>query len=173
MAPKPRGFAADTLSAWIGAATVACMEQAERMDRRSLPSPSSSRSSSPPSPARAQENLDPDRLPEIRTLILLNARGTLEEVLGPLGFRVESGRIPGAVRSLEALNAGAIDFTATGESPPIFAQAAGTPLVYVGYEPPAPLGESRSSVLHNSPIQTVADLPRQDDLASTAAPTST
>ena len=36
---------------------------------------------------------------------------------------------------LEALNAGAIDFCATGDTPPIFAQAAGAALVYVGGQP--------------------------------------
>jgi aliphatic sulfonates family ABC transporter substrate-binding protein len=36
---------------------------------------------------------------------------------------------------LEALNAGGVDFGATGDTPPIFAQAAGTDLVYVGGQP--------------------------------------
>ena len=36
---------------------------------------------------------------------------------------------------LEALNAGAVDFGATGDTPPIFAQAAGSELVYVGAQP--------------------------------------
>ena len=49
---------------------------------------------------------------------------------------------PGGPRLLQALNVGAIDFGTTGEAPPIFAQAAGAPLLYVGYEPPAPKGEA-------------------------------
>ncbi|MBN9060102.1 MAG: sulfonate ABC transporter substrate-binding protein, partial [Rhizobiales bacterium] len=36
---------------------------------------------------------------------------------------------------LEALNVGAIDFGWTGDAPPIFAQAAGANLVYVGAAP--------------------------------------
>ena len=40
--------------------------------------------------------------------------------------------IPGGPQLLEALNAGTIDFGTAGEAPPIFAQAAGSPLVYVG-----------------------------------------
>ena len=42
-------------------------------------------------------------------------------------------------------------------APPIFAQAAGAPLVYVGYEPAAPQGEA-ILVPKNSPLKTVADL---------------
>jgi sulfonate transport system substrate-binding protein len=58
---------------------------------------------------------------------------------------------------LEALNAGAIDFGNTGESPPIIAQAAGVPFVYVAYEPPAPRGEA-ILVAKDSALKTIADL---------------
>jgi sulfonate transport system substrate-binding protein len=75
-------------------------------------------------------------------LILLKGRGGLESRLAPLGFRVEWREFPSGPPLLEALNAGAIDFGQTGETPPIFAQAAGVPLVYAGYEPPAPQGEA-------------------------------
>src|SRR5439155_3219370 len=57
----------------------------------------------------------------------------------------------------EALNVGAIDFGNTGEAPPIFAQAAGAPLQYVAYEPPAPKGEA-ILVPKDSPLKSVADL---------------
>src|SRR6185437_17177841 len=50
-----------------------------------------------------------------------------------------------------------IDFGSTGEAPPIFAQAAGAPLLYVGHEPPAPKGEALI-VPKDSKIATVADL---------------
>ena len=43
---------------------------------------------------------------------------------------------------LEALNVGAIDFGNTGEAPPIFAQAAGADLIYVGNEPSASAAEA-------------------------------
>jgi len=58
---------------------------------------------------------------------------------------------------LEALNVGAIDFGNTGEAPPIFAQAAGAPIQYVAYEPPAPKGEA-ILVPKDSPLKSVADL---------------
>jgi sulfonate transport system substrate-binding protein len=91
------------------------------------------------------------------TLVLLKTRGLLEEKLEPLGYKVEWTEFPGGPQLLEALNVGAIDYGTTGEAPPIFAQAAGAPLVYVGYEPPAPKGEA-ILVPANSPIQSVADL---------------
>lgn len=58
---------------------------------------------------------------------------------------------------LEALNVGSIDLGSTGDIPPIFAQAAGADLVYVGVEPPKPKAEV-ILVAENSPIKTVADL---------------
>lgn len=91
------------------------------------------------------------------TLILLKARGGLDEKLKPLGYAVTWTEFPAGPQLLEALNAGSIDFGSTGEAPPIFAQAAGAPLAYVANEPPAPLGEA-ILVPKNSPIRTAADL---------------
>ena len=67
------------------------------------------------------------------TLVLLKERGTLEKRLAPAGYEVSWTEFPAGPQLLEALNVGAIDFGTTGEAPPIFAQAAGAPLVYVGY----------------------------------------
>jgi sulfonate transport system substrate-binding protein len=58
---------------------------------------------------------------------------------------------------LEALNVGSIDLGSTGDIPPIFAQAAGADLLYVGVEPPKPKAEV-ILVPENSPIKTVAEL---------------
>ena len=91
------------------------------------------------------------------TLVLLKSKGLLEEKLKPLGYTVEWTEFPAGPQLLEALNVGAIDYGTTGEAPPIFAQAAGAPLVYVGYEPPAPSGEA-ILVPADSPLKTVADL---------------
>ena len=90
-------------------------------------------------------------------LVLLKSKGTLEKKLKPLGYKVEWTEFPSGPPLLEALNVGAIDFGNTGEAPPIFAQAAGAPLVYVAHEPPAPKGEA-ILVPKDSPIKTVADL---------------
>ena len=90
-------------------------------------------------------------------LILLKGHGGLDGKLAPLGFRVAWKEFPSGPPLLEALNAGAIDFGHAGETPPIFAQAAGVPFVYVAYEPPAPKGEA-ILVPRNSPINALADL---------------
>ncbi len=91
------------------------------------------------------------------TLILLKGKGILEKKLTPLGVKVIWTEFPSGPPLLEAINVGAIDFGSTGEAPPIFAQAAGAPLVYVAHEPPAPQGEA-ILVPRDSPIKSVADL---------------
>ena len=58
---------------------------------------------------------------------------------------------------LEALNAGAVDFGATGDTPPIFAQAAGAELLYVGGQPASGVNQA-ALVRTDSPIRTPADL---------------
>lgn len=45
----------------------------------------------------------------------------------------------------------------TGETPPVFAQAAGADLLYVAYEPPAPTSEA-ILLPKDSPIRSVAEL---------------
>jgi len=91
------------------------------------------------------------------TLNILKAQGSLEKRLKPQGISVKWVQFPAGPQLLEALNAGSIDYGHTGEAPPIFAQAAGAPLVYVAYEPPNPKGEG-ILVAKDSPIQNVADL---------------
>ena len=89
--------------------------------------------------------------------VLLKGRGTLEDKLKPLGYSVAWTEFPSGPPLLEALNVGAIDMGVTGETPPIFAQAAGAPLVYLAYDPPAPRGEA-VLVPKDSPLKSVADL---------------
>jgi len=90
-------------------------------------------------------------------LVLLKARGTLEERLSGLGITVKWTEFPAGPQLLEGLNVGSIDFGTVGEAPPIFAQAAGADLVYVASEPAAPKGEA-IVVPAGSPLKTVADL---------------
>ena len=91
------------------------------------------------------------------TLILLKASGELEKRLAPLGVKVTWSEFPAGPQLLEGLNVGGVDFGTTGETPPIFAQAANAKIKYIGYEPPAPRGEA-IVVQSNSSIKTVADL---------------
>ena len=90
-------------------------------------------------------------------LLLLKTSGLLERKLTPLGHAVEWKQFIAGPALMEGLAAGAIDFGTAGETPPIFAQAAGAPLVYLGAEPPAPHGEA-ILVRDTSPIKTLTDL---------------
>ncbi|MBP0629029.1 sulfonate ABC transporter substrate-binding protein [Cupriavidus sp. AcVe19-1a] len=91
------------------------------------------------------------------TLTLLKARGTLEKRLAPQGITVKWTEFAAGPQLLEGLNVGAVDFGTVGEAPPIFAQAAGAQLVYVGNEPPAPAAEA-IVVPKGSALRSVADL---------------
>src|SRR5436190_17958127 len=108
-------------------------------------------------PARAATRVVRIGFQKYGALILLKGRGLLECQLKPLGYDVQWVEYPAGPQLLAGLNDGAIDFGATGEAPPIFAQAAGTPLVYVAHEPPAPRGEA-ILVPKDSAIQSVGDL---------------
>jgi sulfonate transport system substrate-binding protein len=90
-------------------------------------------------------------------LVLLKSKGTLEDRLKAVGYKVVWTEFPSGPPLLEALNVGSIDFGNTGEAPPIFAQAAGAPIQYVAYEPPAPKGEA-ILVPKDSKLNSVADL---------------
>jgi len=72
------------------------------------------------------------------TLVLARARKTFEAKLNPLGYDVSWAEFTSGPPLLEAMNAGAVNFGFTGEPPMIFAQAAGTPVVYVAATNPSP-----------------------------------
>ncbi|WP_025849557.1 sulfonate ABC transporter substrate-binding protein [Paenibacillus ehimensis] len=91
------------------------------------------------------------------TVNFLKAQGKLDQKLQEAGYTVTWTEFPGGPQLLEALNVGSIDFGHTGEAPPIFAQAAGAPLVYLAYEQARPLSEA-IVVPEASPIQSVKDL---------------
>jgi len=71
--------------------------------------------------------------------------------------RIQWVEFPAGPQMLEALNIGSIDLGSTGDIPPLFAQAAGADLLYVGAEPPKPLAEV-ILVPKSSPLQQVSDL---------------
>src|SRR5271166_1311522 len=91
------------------------------------------------------------------TLVLLKARGSLEKRLAPLHVEVKWTEFPAGPQLLEGLNVGSIDFGTVGEAPPIFAQAAGADLIYVGNEPPASAAEA-IVVPNTSSIKSLAEL---------------
>jgi sulfonate transport system substrate-binding protein len=90
-------------------------------------------------------------------LVLQKAQGSLEKKLTALGFGVKWVEFPAGPQLLEGLNVGAVDFGYVGETPPIFAQAAGAQFYYIGNDPAAPRAESLV-VRQDSPIKSVAEL---------------
>ncbi len=91
------------------------------------------------------------------SLNVIKTQGAFDRLLAAKGIQAEWFLFPAGPQLLEALNAGSIDLGHTGEAPPIFAQAAGVPLVYIGNEPPYPAGEA-IVVPKDSNIRSVADL---------------
>ncbi|WP_394042670.1 aliphatic sulfonate ABC transporter substrate-binding protein [Xanthobacter aminoxidans] len=93
------------------------------------------------------------------TLItVLKTNGTLEKALEPLGVEVTWHEFTSGLPLLEAMNVGAIDFSAdVADTVPVFAQAAGAKLVYVAEEAPSPSAQA-ILVPANSPITTVEQL---------------
>ena len=88
---------------------------------------------------------------------LLKAQGKLEKTLAAQGWSVTWHEFPAGPQLLEALNAGSVDFGYTGAPPPIFAQAAGKDVLYVGAEPAGPQVES-IVVKPGSPLTAVSAL---------------
>jgi sulfonate transport system substrate-binding protein len=90
-------------------------------------------------------------------LNVLKSQRSLEKRFQPDGVAVEWSKFAAGPQMLEALNVGSIDFAYTGETPPITAQAAGTPLVYIAHEFANP-GAEAILVQKDSPIKTLAEL---------------
>lgn len=118
--------------------------------------------SSPNQSATSVSNSDTNPAKVVRfgyqkSLILLKTKGVLEKRLSPEGISVEWIEFPAGPQLLEAMNVGSIDFGHVGESPPIFAQAAGAALTYVAGIAPSPAG-SAILVPQNSPIKELSEL---------------
>lgn len=90
-------------------------------------------------------------------LAVMKKQQVLEKAFAPKGQSIKWIEFPAGPQMLEALNAGSIDFGTTGAPPPIFAQAAGIDLVYVGAEP-APIASEALIVPASSNVTSVAQL---------------
>jgi sulfonate transport system substrate-binding protein len=88
-------------------------------------------------------------------LVLAKEQGLLEKRFP--ATQVQWIEFPAGPQMLEALNIGALDVGSTGDIPPLFAQAAGADLIYIGAEPPKPQAETLL-VPKDSPLHQVADL---------------
>jgi sulfonate transport system substrate-binding protein len=114
-------------------------------------------------PAQWARAAGADDLPTLRigfqkgslNLALLKSLGLLDKHLP--ATRTSWIEFPAGPQLLEALAVGSVDFGATGDSPPVFAQSAGKDLFYVGAEPPKPDG-SAILVKPDAPLASLADL---------------
>jgi sulfonate transport system substrate-binding protein len=88
-------------------------------------------------------------------LMVVRERKLLDARLA--GTALKWVEFPAGPQILEALSVGSLDFGFTGDTPPVFAQAAGKDIWYVGLEPPKPTS-SAILVPPNSTIRTLADL---------------
>ena len=88
-------------------------------------------------------------------LVVLKQQGVLEKRFPQT--KVVWVEFPAGPQLLEALAVGSLEFGLTGDAPPVFAQAAGKDLIYVGAEPPKP-ESSAILVLRDSPLKTLAEL---------------
>ena len=110
-------------------------------------------------PSFAQSAVKDIRIGYQKTGVLAVAKGLgfLEKRFEKDGIAVKWVEFSFGPPLLEALNAGALEYGYTGDSPPIFAQAARANLLYVGAIPARGYGQA-VIVLPNSPIKTVTDL---------------
>jgi sulfonate transport system substrate-binding protein len=94
---------------------------------------------------------------------LVRVTGVLEKRLEPLGVKVEWAQFAQGPQLMEAMNVGKIDLGSVGETPPIFAQAAGADIVYVvGSRRTEKSGRASAiAVPPDSPIKSVKDIKGQ------------
>ncbi|MDH2384175.1 sulfonate ABC transporter substrate-binding protein [Bradyrhizobium sp. CER78] len=89
-------------------------------------------------------------------LVITRQREALENHFKPQGVSVKWVEFSSGPPMMEAMNVGSIDYGAVGDSPPIFAQAAGAAIVYAAAQPI--INGSGILVPQNSAIKTIADL---------------
>jgi sulfonate transport system substrate-binding protein len=89
-------------------------------------------------------------------LVVARQQVALEHNLAPYGIDVKWSEFAAGPPMLEAMNAGSIDVGQVGDTPPIFAQAAGAAIVYVAGQPIT--NGQGILVKQGSQIHTLADL---------------
>jgi sulfonate transport system substrate-binding protein len=89
-------------------------------------------------------------------LVIARQRATLENHFKPAGIDVKWVEFSSGPPMMEAMNVGSIDYGAVGDSPPVFAQAAGAAIVYAAGQPIT--NGQGILVPQNSAIRTIADL---------------
>jgi sulfonate transport system substrate-binding protein len=89
-------------------------------------------------------------------LVIARQRATLENHFKSAGVEVKWIEFSSGPPMMEAMNVGSIDFGAVGDSPPVFAQAAGAAIVYAAGQPIT--NGQGILVPQNSAISTIAEL---------------
>lgn len=89
-------------------------------------------------------------------LVVTRQREALENHYKPQGISVKWIEFSSGPPMMEAMNVGSVDYGAVGDSPPIFAQAAGAAIVYAAAQPI--VNGSGILVPQNSAITDIADL---------------
>ncbi|AFY31725.1 aliphatic sulfonate ABC transporter substrate-binding protein [Calothrix sp. PCC 7507] len=136
--------------------TLSSCSQPQNTAQQTTVSPDSTEKKSE-QPTTNQKVLRVVRSKQLTALASLEKKGILEKRLASLGYKVEWPEFLAGPQQLEALNAGGLDIASTAESPPIFSQAAGVPLVYLAAN--STDGKAISLLVPvNSPVKKVKDL---------------
>jgi sulfonate transport system substrate-binding protein len=108
--------------------------------------------------AGAQERLKQIRIGYQKNgvLVIARQRATLEQHFAPEGIDVKWVEFSSGPPMLEAMNVGSVDYGAVGDSPPVFAQAAGANIVYAAGQPIT--NGQGILVPNNSSIHAISDL---------------
>jgi sulfonate transport system substrate-binding protein len=108
--------------------------------------------------ARAQAGVKEIRVGYQKNGVLVVARqqATLEKHFASRGIAVKWIEFSSGPPMLEAMNVGSVDYGAVGDSPPVFAQAAGAAIVYAAGQP---ITNGQGILIpSNSSIRSIADL---------------
>src|ERR1700737_4899722 len=89
-------------------------------------------------------------------LVIARQQATLEKHFTSQGIAVKWVEFSSGPPMMEAMNVGSIDYGAVGDSPPVFAQAAGAAIVYAAGQPIT--NGQGILVPKDSPIHAIADL---------------
>jgi sulfonate transport system substrate-binding protein len=139
----------------LSTALVSCSSPSTNSTQQSATSPSASPASN--TNPNSKKLFRVVRSKQLTALAVLEKQGTLEKALEPLGYKVEWLEFAAGPQQLEAIKVGALDLASTAESPPVFAQASGTDLVYLATTPrngkPVAL-----LVAKDSPVKSIKDL---------------
>jgi sulfonate transport system substrate-binding protein len=89
-------------------------------------------------------------------LVIARQQAALENHFRPVGIEVKWVEFSSGPPMMEAMNVGSIDYGAVGDSPPVFAQAAGAAIVYAAGQPIT--NGQGILVPQNSAIRSIGDL---------------